>query len=152
VRLFVYFSETEALPEPDKSILQKQYQLMQRRLWYGITWPSAIITLVLGSLLIFQYGYIPNWLWVKLCFVVILYFYQFYCHTIFLQHQQGIVVLSSAQLRLYNEVATVLLFAIVFLVVLKESLGWVYGLASVSVLILVLLFGIYVYKLFRTKK
>ncbi len=151
VRLFVYFAESQALDEPAKIILQKQYQLMQRRLWYGITWPSAIITLILGSSLVFQYGFVPDWLWTKLGFVIGLYAYQFYCHSIFKQHQQGIVKQNSMRLRVINEISTIFLFAIVFIVVLKNSYSWLFGLLGVAILTGVLLLGIYVYKKIRSK-
>ena len=49
VRLFIYHSEAESKPEPERSILQKQYKLMEKRLWYGITWPSMILTITFGS-------------------------------------------------------------------------------------------------------
>jgi protoporphyrinogen IX oxidase len=151
VRLFVYFAETEVLAEPEKSILRKQYQLMQRRLWYGIAWPSAVMTLILGLTLVYFYGDIPAWLWVKLAFVVFLYAYHFSCHLIFRQHQLGVVKYTSNQLRIYNEVATLFLFAIVFLVVLKDSFSWVYGLLILSALVLVLMAGIKIYKRVREK-
>lgn len=44
VRLFVYFAEAETKPEQEKVILQKQFKIMQRKLWYIITWPSLIGT------------------------------------------------------------------------------------------------------------
>lgn len=149
VRLFVYFAETEQKPEPEKSILQKQYQLMQRRLWYGITWPSAVITLVLGITLLSYYGAVPDWLWVKLGFVGLLYTYHFLCHAQFKQQQQGTIHYTSSQLRVFNEAATILLFAIVFLVVIKSSLSWVYGLVAIAILTIALMTGIYVYKKIR---
>jgi len=151
VRLFVYFSETLSLPDVEKHILQKQYQLMQRRLWYGIAWPSAVITLLLGISLVLQYGIVPSWLWVKLGFVVFLYAYHIVCHLLFLQQQKGIISLNSNQLRLFNEVATIFLFAIVFLVVLKETYSWLYGLLSIAILTAVLLLAIYTYKKIRTQ-
>ena len=53
VRLFIYHTEAEKKPEPEKSILQNQYKIMERRLWYGITWPSAIFTYCLGFTLLY---------------------------------------------------------------------------------------------------
>ena len=44
VRLFIYFAEAEKKEEPAKKILQTQYKIMSKRLWYIITWPSAILT------------------------------------------------------------------------------------------------------------
>ena len=48
VRLFIYNTEANEKPEPEKSILQKQFSIMIRRLWFGITWPSAVLTLFLA--------------------------------------------------------------------------------------------------------
>src|ERR1017187_5529456 len=71
VRLFVYHAEAEKKIEPEKSILQKQYKLMEKRLWYGITWPSMIGTYVFGFWMLYEnYGLnIPAWLLLKLSFV-----------------------------------------------------------------------------------
>ena len=43
VRLFVYHAEAKQKEDVEQRILVKQYQLMQFRLWYIITWPSAIL-------------------------------------------------------------------------------------------------------------
>jgi putative membrane protein len=62
-RLFIYATEANEKPEPDKSILVKQLQLMQRKLWYIITWPSAVITLCLAVwLLVRQPVFFTTWL------------------------------------------------------------------------------------------
>src|SRR5579863_7148349 len=76
VRLFIYNTEANEKSEPEKSILQKQFSIMIRRLWLGITWPSAILTLILGPTVLYRFGYwdnMPAWLWLKLVFVLGLY-------------------------------------------------------------------------------
>ena len=151
-RLLIYFAEADVKPEPEKSILQNQFKLMQRRLWYGITWPSAVLTFILGGSTWYLYGYTPGWLHWKLAFVLGLYAYHFYCHKLFQQQQNDIITWNSTKLRIWNEVATVFLFAIVFLVILKNALGMVYGLIGLVALILVLLVAIQVYKKSREKK
>lgn len=151
VRLFVYFSETKEMQEPQKSILQAQYLIMERRLWYGIAWPSAVLTFVLGTTLIVLYGFVPNWLWLKLGFVVLLYTYHYACHAIFKQHTQGLIKYTSNQMRVFNEVPTLLLFAIIFLVILKNTFSWVYGLGILALLVGTLLIGIRTYKKIREK-
>ena len=150
-RLFIYFAEAQDKPEPEKSILQNQFKLMQRRLWYGITWPSAIVTLIFGLSTWYLYGATPGWLHLKLLFVTGLYGYHFYCHRLFKQQQKGIVTWSSSKLRAWNEVATIFLFAIVFLVILKNALGMAYGLLGLAALIILLLVGIRIYKKVREK-
>jgi protoporphyrinogen IX oxidase len=149
VRLFVYYAETAQKPEPEKSILQKQFALMQRRLWYGITWPSAILTVIMGLSLLQFYLPIPGWLWMKLGFVAALLGYQFYCHHIFKQQQRGEIRQSSTALRIWNEVATLLLISIVFLVVLKNGLSATWGVLGFIALSVLLMAAIMVYRRLR---
>src|SRR4029078_7832406 len=85
VRLFVYSAEASIKAEPERSILLKQFSIMQKRLWYGITWPSAILTLIFGIWLWQLYGSLPAWLLVKLFFVVALFIYHLSLHIIFKQ-------------------------------------------------------------------
>jgi putative membrane protein len=149
-RLLIYNVEASEKPEPDRSILMEQFKLMQRRLWYGITWPSAILTLIFGLWMWHLYGdKTADWLLVKLGFVVGLYIYHFYTHVIFRQQQRGVFKLSSMQLRIWNEVATIFLIAVVFLVVVKDALVWTKALGGLAVLILILLAAIKIYKAVR---
>lgn len=148
-RLFIYFAEANARPEPERTILQNQFALMQRRLWYGITWPSAILTLIFGSWMLYLYGSVPAWLVYKLMFVAGLYVYHYSLHIVFKQQQRGIIKYSSQQLRIWNEIATVFLIGIVFLVVLKNALSMLWGLIGLAVCITILLFAIRTYKRIR---
>ena len=154
VRLFVYNREAQDKAEPERSILQKQYGLMIKRLWYGITWPSAILTLIFGPWMFMMYvkGVVPTWLWIKLAFVLGLYLYHFSLHRIFKQQRQGNFRHSSTQLRIYNELATLFLFAIVFLVVLKNGLNMLKGLIGLIILGVILMMAIKIYKRLRQKK
>jgi putative membrane protein len=129
IRLFIYFKEAEEKEEPSKTILQKQYTLMSKRLWYIITWPSAVLaTLFAIWLLILQPFWLEaNWMLIKLAFVAALYFYHWTCQIMMNQLTKGYLKYSSFALRIWNEVATIILFACVFLVVLKNSLGWIFG-------------------------
>lgn len=150
-RLLIYFVEAAEKPEPGKSILQAQLALMQRRLWYGITWPSAVLTLIFGGSTWYLYGGLPAWLQYKLAFVLLLYLYHGWCHAIFRQQQRGDLRYSSLQLRVFNEVATVFLIAIVFLVVLKNALSMLWGLLGLFLFILLLLLAIRVYRRLRER-
>jgi protoporphyrinogen IX oxidase len=150
VRLFIYYAEASDTQEPQKSILQNQFSIMQRRLWFGITWPSAIITLGMGLSLLYRYQAIPAWLWIKLGLVAGLFVYHLLCHFIFKQQQKGLVKYSSTQLRVWNEVATLFLVGIVFLVVLKSTLSMVWGITGLLLFSLLLMAGIQVYKKLRT--
>jgi putative membrane protein len=148
-RLLIYSVEANEKKSLQNQILIEQLKLMQRRLWFGITWPSAILTLVFGSWMLYLFGSFPNWLIIKLIFVVGLYVYQILTHLIFKQQQQNVFKYSSMQLRIWNEVATLFLVAIVFLVVVKDGLVWTQALGGLFVFILVLLGAIKIYKKIR---
>ncbi|WP_276497229.1 CopD family protein [Pontibacter litorisediminis] len=152
VRLFIYYAEAAEKSEPEKSILQKQLALMQKRLWYGITWPSAILTLIFGLSMLYLYGSVPGWLVWKLSFVGGLYVYHFLCHAIFKQQQQGRIKYNSTQLRIWNEVATLFLISIVFLVVLKSSLSMLWGIIGLILFSAMLMLAIRIYKRVREKR
>jgi putative membrane protein len=149
VRLFVYHTEANERPEPDKSILQQQFKKMIRLLWRGITWPSAILTLIFGPWMMILLGGIPTWLAIKLCFVVGLYGYHFSLHAIYRQQMKGIFRFSSQQLRIWNEVATIFLVAIVMLAVVKQNMSWAWGLLGLLCFIVLLMSAIRVYKIIR---
>jgi len=152
VRLFIYNTEADERPEPERSILHKQYAIMIRRLWLGITWPSALLTLVFGPWMLYLYGQMQGWIWVKLCFVVGLYLYHFSLQAIYRQQMRGEFRYSSTRLRIWNEVATIFLVAIVFLAVLKSSLSMLKGLAGLVLFSLLLMMAIRLYKRVREKK
>lgn len=148
VRLFIY--QTEALEKPleESRVLNPQLALMARRLWLGITWPSAILTLIFGiSVLSYRWGFLSmGFMQAKLAFVTGLYLYHFKCHLIYKSLQKGKPVWSSTQLRVWNEAATVLLFAIVFLIVMKNTVSMIWGLVGLLILSFLLMLGIKVYK------
>lgn len=153
-RLFIYHTEAGDKSDTEKNILQAQFKIMQRRLWYGITWPSAIMVLIFGTSLIqFFLPFRENpWLHIKLLFVAGLYGYQYYLHTIFLNQQKNTCKLTSTKLRVINEVSTVFLVAIVFLVVLKDTLNFIYAVLGLFAFIGILLLGIKTYKKIRSAK
>ena len=154
VRLFIYHVEAEDKEEPAKSILQKQYKLMSKRLWYIITWPSAILaTFFALCMIIMVPSYLAEgWMQIKLSFVFALFFYHFGCHIIYKQLQNDIIKYTSFKLRIWNEVATVLLFAIIFLVTLKTTVSWVWGVIGIILFGVLLMLSIKLYKNIRAKK
>ena len=150
-RLMVYTAEANSLKdETARGILLAQYQLMKKRLLYGITWPSAVITFLLAIRMLMIYP-LTDWLKVKLCFVVALYLYHFSLQAIFKQQQKGVFKYSGQQLRAWNEVPTVILCAIVFLVVLKNTVDFWWGLLGLFVLVVLLMTAIRIYKKVRKK-
>lgn len=154
VRLFIYHVEAEKKEEPAKEILQTQYKLMSKRLWYIITWPSAILASVFAFWMLYKNPYYlqMSWMHIKLTFVFALYFYHFSCQKIFNQLQKNIVKYSALQLRIWNEVATIFLFAIVFLVTLQNAINWVWGVVGIILFGVLMMFAIKLYKKVREKK
>jgi putative membrane protein len=122
---------------------------MQKRLWYGITWPSAILTLIFGTWLWYLFGSLPTWLLVKLCFVALLFLYHLSLHAIFKQQAKDFFKYSSQQLRAWNEIATLFLITIVMLAVVKQMLSVVWGIAGLIVFSIMLMTAIKVYKKLR---
>ncbi|WP_373523505.1 CopD family protein [Aquiflexum sp.] len=153
VRLFIYQTEALEKSEEEKRILVPHLNLMAKRLWFGITWPSAILTLIFGFwVLYYRWGYMQmGFMHAKLGFVFLLYIYHFICHIQFNQLQKGIAKWSSNQLRIWNEGATVLLFAIVFLIVLKSLVDTVWGIAGLLALSALLMLSIQLYRKSREK-
>ena len=127
---------------------------MTKRLWYIITWPSAILCIIFAFWLLFL---VPSWIaqsWmhIKLTFVVLLIAYHLKTHQMFLKFQKDKIVYTSMFMRIWNEGATLLLFAIIFLVILKDSFHWVFGLFGILGLGVILVLGIRLYKKIRIGK
>lgn len=154
VRLFIYHTESFERPENEGQILRNQFQIMERKLWYIITWPAMILTVIFGvSMLIDAPVYLSQvWMHVKLLFVVLLLVYHFYCHRLFRKFQRDELNLSSTQLRVFNEVATLILVAVVFIVVKKSALNWVYGTIGFFAVAIGLMIAIQWYKRWRSRK
>jgi len=150
-RLFIYSTEAAEKPQPDKNILQKQFVVMMRRLWFGITWPSAILTLIFGPWVWYLLGGFPQWLMIKLWFVVGLYVYHMTLHIIYKQQMRGVFKYSSQQLRIWNEVATIFLVAIVMLAVVKQNMSVIWGIIGLIAFVALLMSAIRIYKLIRNK-
>lgn len=154
VRIFIYQTEANDKPEPERTILVKEYQKNGRLLWLGITWPSAILTLIFGTLVLWQ---VPDYLsqgfmHIKLGLVLLLYAYQVSCQVIYKKLQREQYPASSLQLRVWNEVATILLVGIVFIIVLKNTLSLFWGIAGLIVFSVVIMSAIKIYKKIRAKK
>ena len=152
VRLFIYNTEASEKPLPERTVLQAQFRIMIRRLWLGITWPSAILTLIFGHWVWYMMGSTPSWLQVKLFFVVLLYLYHFSLHILYKEQMRGVFRFSSQKLRIWNELATLLLFAIVFLASVKQAMSWIGGVIGILSLAVLLMVAIRLYKNLRNKK
>ena len=152
-RLFVYQIEALYKPSPEKEILGKQLKLMAKRLWYIITWPSAILATIFAIwLLILQpYWLEQPWMHVKLGFVVLLFIYHIKTHFYFKQLQHDVIRKSSSFMRIWNEGATFILFAVVFLVILKSAINWIWGIIGIIVLGILIMLGFKIYKHIRER-
>ncbi len=150
-RLFIYILEAQKKPSIEKEILTNQLNLMSKRLWYIITWPSAILAIFFALILIYL---VPSWLmqqWmlIKLVFAGLLIIYHLKTHSMYIEFNNGVYKYSSTFMRFWNEGATVILFSIVFLVSIKNTFSWFFGLFGLIGLIFILILGIRFYK--RTK-
>ncbi len=156
VRLFVYQIEASQKPSPEKEILQKQYKIMTYRLWYIITWPSAVLASLFAFWMLFftdlgKAWLLMPWMHVKLAFVFLLYLYHAKCHQMYLQLQRDEVKHSSNFMRLWNEGATIILFAVVFLVILKNAVNWIYGVVGILLFSVLIMLGFRFYKKIRER-
>ena len=154
VRLFVYQIEANEMPSPEKEILQKQYKIMTYRLWYIITWPSAVLATIFALLLLhLNPGFLEMpWMQVKLGFVFLLFIYHFRCQKIYTELQNDTIKYTSNFMRLWNEGATIILFAVVFLVILKNAINWIYGVIGIILFSVIIMLGFKFYKRIRDKK
>ena len=152
VRLFVYNREAQDKSKIEKEILTLQFNIMIKRLLFGITWPSAVLTLIFGCSLLIKYASFPIWLMTKLVFVFLLFIYQIILHIIFKNQSNGNFVLSSFQLRILNEFPTIILIAVVFLVVVKQQISLLYGLAGLAAFSAAIISVIRLYKIIRLNK
>jgi len=152
-RLFIYHIEASEKPLPESRILTEQMQLMAKRLWFIITWPSAILAVLFAiCLLLLMPGLLDQpWMHVKLAIVLLLIIYHLKTHQIFRQLQRDEIKYTSNYMRIWNEGATLILFAIIFLVTLRNALNWIYGVIGIIVFAIVLMLAIRLYKRIREK-
>jgi protoporphyrinogen IX oxidase len=155
VRLFVYQTEASKRSEPDRSILLAAYKKHQRPLWYGITWPSLIGTVLFGTWTTihnWEYYFTNLWFLIKLGLVVFLIAYQFHCHYVFKKLQKDEYSYTPFSLRLLNEFPTIILVAVVFLVVTKPVSNWIMFLVGLAIFSTIILGAIFLNKKMREKK
>lgn len=125
VRLFVYYKDTDEFEVRKKEILREQYVFMARRLWNIITVPAGVIMLVTGlSLIYLNFGLMKTpWFHLKLTFLIGLALYHYWCWKKVLQMKNlkgDILPTKNIKLRQANEIATFILFLVVFTVILKS--------------------------------
>ena len=144
VRLFVYYKDTDEFEEIKRNILREQYVFMARRLWNIITVPAGIIMLGTGLTLIFLNDGLMKtpWFHLKLTFLLGLAMYHYWCWKKVLQIKKlegNVLSIKNIKLRQANEIATFLLFLVVFTVILKSSIIEYWWQLIVGFFVLVLL-------------
>jgi len=146
-RLFVYQVEANDKPSPDREILGKQLGLMAKRLWKIITAPSLVLCTLFALLMLYTNpALLENpWMQIKLGFVVALYAYHWKTWRIQTELQAGVFKHSSKFMRIWNEGATIILFAVVFLAVTKSATNWIFGVLGIIGLGVLLMLGIRLY-------
>jgi putative membrane protein len=126
---------------------------MEKKLWWIITTPAMILTIIFGISMFFytekSYLIYQNWMHIKLIFVFLLILYHFLCQKIFLDLKNNIFKWSSQNLRIWNEIATLFLVSIVFIVTSKGTMNWWKGILGFIGIAIVLMLLIKLYKRFR---
>jgi len=124
VRLFIYHVEANQEPEPARTILKNQYQIMEKRLYNIITTPGMLVTVAMAIGLVSTEPEVlkQGWLHFKLLCVASLLGYHHYCGRLMKKLAADECRWSSQQLRALNEAPTVMLVVIVMLAVFKNNL------------------------------
>lgn len=157
VRLFIYHVEAQDKESNEREILSRQFILMEKKLWWIITTPAMVLAIIFGAWMIFfspgltKYYLSQPWMQLKLGFVGLLLVYHFICQHIMNQFRLEIFKWTSTQLRLWNELATLFLVSIVFLVVLKSSFNWITGTVAFFLAGILLMLAVKFYKRWRAK-
>lgn len=151
VRLFIYHTEAQLKEENERKILSSQFEIMEKKLWWIITTPAMILTILFGTwMLILNPLYLSQpWMHIKLTFVVLLLIYHFICQKIIRDFRNNEFKWKSNNLRLFNEGATLVLVAVVFLVEMQHSLNWMKGTIGFFAVAIALMMGVKIYKKLR---
>jgi putative membrane protein len=112
-RLFVYHAMS------DDRISVERFKVMERKLYWGIMTPGALLTLVFGSWLWLGWGFTGGWLHAKLLLVAVLVAYHVWCGKLMLDFRRDRNVRGHVWFRWFNEFPVLVLIGSVALVVLK---------------------------------
>jgi len=112
-RLFVYHAMSD-----DHTSLER-FKVMERKLFWGIMTPGALLTLVFGSWLWLGWGFAGGWLHAKLALVVVLIAYHAWCGKLMIDFRRDRNAHSHVWYRWFNEFPVLVLIATVALVVVK---------------------------------
>lgn len=112
-RLFVYHAMS------DDHVSLERFKVMERKLYWGIMTPGAVLTLVFGAWLWLGWGFSGGWLHAKLVLVLVLVVYHLWCGKLMIEMRRGQTVRSHIWFRWFNEFPVLVLIGVVALVVLK---------------------------------
>ena len=116
-RIFVYHSQNNA-----QQIISEVFKVMEKKLFFYIMSPAMILSWVFGLILIHEIGFDKlgqTWMILKLIFVTLLTFYHFYLGRILRQFKEDLNTHTHKFYRLINEIPTLLLILIIFVVIFK---------------------------------
>ena len=156
VRMFVYHVEADREEEPKRKILKDQFTLMQKRVFSIICNTAAVLTWFCGISMIYLYGIewfkLNTWLHVKIVLLLILTAYHIYCKSIIDKLENGDFVMSAFNFRLFNELPSILLLAIVLLASLRSTSEFIGTLPYIFVFIVSIYLIAKFYKKHRERK
>ena len=112
-RLFVYHAIS------DDTAGRERFKVMERKLYYGIMAPGAVLTIAFGLWLWLGYGISGGWLHAKLALVAVLIAYHLWCGKLVNDFKQDRNTRSHVWYRWFNEFPTVILIVAVILTVVK---------------------------------
>ena len=116
-RIFVYHAQNNSKP-----IISEVFKVMEKKLFFYIMTPAMILSWLFGLLLIHEIGFEQlgqTWMILKLAFVVLLTIYHFFLGSILNQFKLNLNEYSHKFFRYINEIPTILLILIIFVVIFK---------------------------------
>ena len=116
-RIFVYHAQNNSEP-----IISEVFKVMEKKLFFYIMTPAMILSWLFGLLLIHEIGFEQLgqiWMILKLVFVILLTIYHFYLGIILNQFKLNLNEHSHKFFRYINEIPTILLILIIFVVIFK---------------------------------
>lgn len=152
-RLFVYHTEANDKSALEKEILFAQFTKMEKLLWNAIMTPACWLALLCGTAMLYINPALldQDWMKLKLLFVLGLLGYHSFTRKILLELRAGKFRYTSFQLRLFNEIATIFLFSIVFLVVLKNTVDWLWGVLGLTTFAILIMTAVRIVRSMRKK-
>ena len=155
-RIFVYHTEAMNRTEPAKSILIKEFNAMEWRVYKIIATPAINITWICGLGMLYIHGWewfsVNIWMHVKLVLLACLTAYHFYTKKLIRQLEIGENPYTSYQFRLLNELPTIFLLSIALLAVFKNTLNFLYAFLGIIGFGIALVLTARAYRNYREKQ